>query len=57
MEAVGMSSARTVGSPAGLRAYRVTPDTSHSALAHQVAKTLTYEVLARALVELSSLVL
>lgn len=54
MEAVGMSSARTDVSPAGLRARRVTPDRFHSALAHQVAKTLTYEVLAQALVELSS---
>jgi predicted ATPase len=53
MEAVGMSRARAEVSLTVQRARRVLSDSAHTAGAHQIAKTLTYEVIARALADLS----
>lgn len=53
MEAVGMSGARAEPSLTVQRARRVMYDSAHTAGAHQIAKTLTYEVIARALTDLS----
>ncbi len=53
MEAVGMSRARAEVSLTVQRARRVMSDSAHTAGAHQIAKTLTYEVIARAFADLS----
>jgi DNA-binding CsgD family transcriptional regulator len=53
MESMGMSSAWRTQSKADLRAHGVMSRSVYSAKAHDMAKTLTYEVICRALADIS----
>jgi len=54
MQALGLSSVSPTVARSGWQARRVVADSPHSARARLMAKTLTYEVLLRALVEVSA---